>query len=307
MISSGCHQHPPRPAPRSDRRARTAASPPRPLRGPHPRREGHRPAESADARVRPEPHLVHHRPAGLRTPDLDPDARLPRARSPAAGNPRSCGCDCSPPPDASPTTREPSCSTSPPATTGPSCCSPVGPRSPRPPPDPADRSHHSVPDQQPLPARGTGDPHERGGIVLPAGHHRRHHRPPRRATIINTKVTKDPGQPLALLPAFPARRRPGVHPRGNRPIRRSMVPAGRGHRDDQLLPALGAGEGRRIAHPPDPGAHVGDLRATRSVPRRGAGRGRARRRSPPRPRRTPTRRVALGALRRARARRRPAR
>ena len=47
-------------------------------------------------------------------------------------------------------------------------------------------------------------------------------------------------QPLAFLPALPARRPPGLHAGGNRPLRRGLVAAGRGHRDDQLLPVLGA-------------------------------------------------------------------
>ena len=43
-------------------------------------------------------------------------------------------------------------------------------------------------------------------------------------------------QPLAFLPALPARRPPGLHAGANRPLHRGLVPARRGHRDDQLLP-----------------------------------------------------------------------
>src|SRR5438552_209517 len=46
-------------------------------------------------------------------------------------------------------------------------------------------------------------------------------------------------RPLALLPALPARRPPGLHAGGDRPLRRGVVAARRGHRDDQLLPVLG--------------------------------------------------------------------
>ena len=45
---------------------------------------------------------------------------------------------------------------------------------------------------------------------------------------------------LAFLPALPARRPPGLHAGGDRPLHRGMVAAGRGNRDDQLLPVLGA-------------------------------------------------------------------
>ena len=111
-------------------------------------------------------------------------------------------------------------------------------------------------------------------------------------------------QPLALLPALPARRPPGLHPRGDRPLHRGVVAARRGHRDDQLLPVLGADpaqEGRGGA-PPDQGADPGHLGPARSLPRRGTRRARPRRRPQPRPRRAPARRVALGASRRSRAR-----
>ena len=59
-------------------------------------------------------------------------------------------------------------------------------------------------------------------------------------------------QPLAFLPALPARRPPGVHAGGDRPLRRGVVAAGRSNRDDQLLPVLGAAvaeEGRSGASP----------------------------------------------------------
>ena len=47
-------------------------------------------------------------------------------------------------------------------------------------------------------------------------------------------------RPLALLPALPARRPPGLHAGGDRTLRRGVVAARRGNRDDQLLPVLGA-------------------------------------------------------------------
>ena len=47
-------------------------------------------------------------------------------------------------------------------------------------------------------------------------------------------------RPLAVLPALPARRAPGLHAGGDRPLRRGVVAAGRSNRDDQLLPVLGA-------------------------------------------------------------------
>ena len=109
---------------------------------------------------------------------------------------------------------------------------------------------------------------------------------------------------LAFLPALPARRPPGLHAGGNRPLRRGLVPARRGHRDDQLLPVLGAAlaeEGRSGASP-DLGAHPGHLGATRSLPRPRTRRARPRRRAQPGPRRAPARRLALGAPRRGRAR-----
>src|ERR1700735_5069824 len=66
-------------------------------------------------------------------------------------------------------------------------------------------------------------------------------------------------QPLALLPALPARRPPALHDRRDRALCRGVVAAGRSNRDDQLLPILGAAvakEGRRGASPdqcPHPG------------------------------------------------------
>ena len=61
---------------------------------------------------------------------------------------------------------------------------------------------------------------------------------------------------------FLARRPPGLHAGGDRSLRRGVVPARRGHRDDQdALPVLGADlaeEGRSGASP-DQGAHPGHL------------------------------------------------
>ena len=56
------------------------------------------------------------------------------------------------------------------------------------------------------------------------------------------------------------------------------------------------------AHPAGPGADPGHLGPARSLPRRGTGRARARRRAQPGPRRAAARRLALGPPRRARAR-----
>ena len=40
---------------------------------------------------------------------------------------------------------------------------------------------------------------------------------------------------------------PGLHAGGDRPLRRGLVPTGRGHRDDQLLPVLGADPPKKAA------------------------------------------------------------
>ena len=67
---------------------------------------------------------------------------------------------------------------------------------------------------------------------------------------------------------------PALHARGNRPLHRGLVPARRGHRDDQLLPVLGAdpAETGRSGASPDQGADPGHLGAARSLPRRGTSR-----------------------------------
>src|SRR5262249_52829855 len=111
-------------------------------------------------------------------------------------------------------------------------------------------------------------------------------------------------QPLAFLPALPARRPPGLHAGANRPLHRGLVAAGRGHRDDRLLPVLGADPAQegRGADSPGQGAHPGHLGRTRSLSRPRTRRARARRRPQPGPRRAPARRLALGASRRGRAR-----
>ena len=71
------------------------------LRGPDPRREGHRSPQPGPEELRPEPAVVRDRRPGLRAPGLDPDAR-PHREPPAAGNPDGSGSACSPSPDASP-------------------------------------------------------------------------------------------------------------------------------------------------------------------------------------------------------------
>ena len=95
------HQHRTRRAP-ATRRPRTAPPPPRPRRGPHPRRQGHRAAQPAAARARPEPDLVRDRRAGLRAHRLDADCSPSPSTPPDGGNPNGCGCGCSPSPGASP-------------------------------------------------------------------------------------------------------------------------------------------------------------------------------------------------------------
>ena len=72
------HQHQDRAA----RRPGTTPPPPGPLRGPHPLRQGHGPAQPAPARLRPEPDLVRDRRPGQRTARLDADARAHRSRAP---------------------------------------------------------------------------------------------------------------------------------------------------------------------------------------------------------------------------------
>jgi hypothetical protein len=66
-----------------------AAPPPRPVRGPDPRRQRHRAAQSAPARICIEPDLVRAGRDGLRTHCLDADARPRRAR-PRVGTPPAC-------------------------------------------------------------------------------------------------------------------------------------------------------------------------------------------------------------------------
>ena len=57
--------------------------------------------------------------------------------------------------------------------------------------------------------------------------------------------------------------RPGFHGAGDRPLRRGVVPARRGHQDDQLLPVLGAdlAQAGRSCASPDQGAYPGHLGA----------------------------------------------
>jgi hypothetical protein len=79
----------------------TSSSPPSPgpRRGPHPRRERHRPDQPAPARDGPEPDLAGHRHARLRDHHLDSATRLHRAPRPALGTQTAapptvlpCGC-----------------------------------------------------------------------------------------------------------------------------------------------------------------------------------------------------------------------
>ena len=137
---------------RAARRPGAAPPPPGPLRGPDPRRQGHRAAQPAPARLRPEPDLVRARRAGLRTPRLDADAR-PRRPRPRAGNPNGCGCGCSPPPAGWSA-----------AAAGCGCTSPrpgPGPAS-SPPRSPACRPSPPADQPEPAPATRKGHPRARG-------------------------------------------------------------------------------------------------------------------------------------------------
>jgi pimeloyl-ACP methyl ester carboxylesterase len=71
-------------------------------------------------------------------------------------------------------------------------------------------------------------------------------------------------QPLAFLPELSGRRPPGVHAGGDRSLRRGVVAARGGNRDDQPLPGLGAtvAQARRSGASPDQRAHPGHLGAT---------------------------------------------
>src|SRR5262249_32096094 len=83
-------------------------------------------------------------------------------------------------------------------------------------------------------------------------------------------------EPLAFLPALRGRRPPAVYGRGDGSLRRGVVAARRGHRNDQLLPGLGAPEEPRRPTAPDLDAHTGHLGAARQLPQRGSGRARPR-------------------------------
>ena len=96
------------------------------LRGPDPRREGHRTPQPAPEELRPEPAVVRDRRPGLRAPGLDPDAR-PHREPPAAGNPDGSGSACSPSPDASPAAPAACGSDSPSAGPGPTRSPPRSP------------------------------------------------------------------------------------------------------------------------------------------------------------------------------------
>src|SRR6202011_1274667 len=107
-------------------------------------------------------------------------------------------------------------------------------------------------------------------------------------------------QRLALLPTLPAGRESALHAAGDRTLRRGVVAARGSGRDDQLLPRLGkkVPEGSRTKASPDLVADTGHLGGARFLPRPGSRRARPRRRTQPRPRGAPARRVALGASRR---------
>src|SRR5439155_10556264 len=107
-------------------------------------------------------------------------------------------------------------------------------------------------------------------------------------------------QRLALLPTLPTGREPALYAAGNRTLRRGVVAAGGSGRDDQLLPRLGqtVPEGSRSKASPDLGADTSHLGGARFLPRLHTRPAPQRRRTQPRPRGAPTRRVALGASRR---------
>ena len=67
---------------RPARRPGTTAPPTGQMRGPHPLRQGHRPAEPAPQGLRPEPNLMRDRGPGLRAAGLDAAARPDRDRPP---------------------------------------------------------------------------------------------------------------------------------------------------------------------------------------------------------------------------------
>ena len=79
------HQHGHRRAGHPARRPRDPPPPPRPLRGPHPYRQGHRAARVPVVRLRPEPDLVRDRGPGGRAHRVDADARPDRSPRPAVG------------------------------------------------------------------------------------------------------------------------------------------------------------------------------------------------------------------------------
>src|SRR5262249_35158590 len=76
-------------------------------------------------------------------------------------------------------------------------------------------------------------------------------------------------QGLALLPPLSAGREPSLHAGGAGAVRRGVVAAGSGGRDDRLLPRLGQGiaEGGEGGHPPHLGADSRHLGPARRVPR----------------------------------------
>ena len=71
--------------PRPTTRSGTAASPPRPRRRPHPRRQRHRPGQPPAVRVRPEPDLVCDRAIGVRANRLAADAGPTQSPGPPLG------------------------------------------------------------------------------------------------------------------------------------------------------------------------------------------------------------------------------
>ena len=99
----------------TDPRHRGPGTPPpptRPRRGPHPRRQGHRPGQVPVQGVRAQRGVASDRDARARPDRLDPSA-LPRRRARARPNPNACATDCctSPPgsrsPDAAPSCTSP--------------------------------------------------------------------------------------------------------------------------------------------------------------------------------------------------------
>lgn len=108
-------------------RSGTAASPSRPRRRPHPRRQRHRPGQPTAVRVRPEPDLVCDRAIGLRANRLAADAGPTQSPGPPLGTQTPTAAVCFRSLADSPATPAEPDSASPPTPRGPICWSPRWP------------------------------------------------------------------------------------------------------------------------------------------------------------------------------------